>query len=647
MKNKTQQKFLSTKPLHRVVIRGPLFYLRESRYCDSIGRNFFILIELKNNIFALGYLRKTWVIFFFISQEIAAKMSASASSSSSPLPPSPSAIAVRTPVSSHESASRFHRRCVITEHRAMLYRIPVGENVLALVDAHAFHPVLLRSTRDYFDDLSEAEKSSTAGGGNIVHNHFKSLGGNIDCLLATEPVDPPGTLTIPLGLAAVFSSTYAYIDKMWPLHHERGLRNPRNAGETRRTHLSAMNHVGTSASYFMRAIQCTSSTVHAFIRDKRESSVTISYKEKPYTDLSEIDILAAIDPKRAFAIMNVLFEIMSYTCFDERQDAGFSSRMIPAGETFNTPKAIYGRGIHALTLQAVAGASNTVVGHACFLFIVLTQLDEIEYGQYCKRMGLPNDLIVPGRRYSFQVTDPCTVGGTMMVPSGSISSPSTITQYIMSPMTPERDTERKRSFDESHSSMSPPLAPKTSKSTRPAEPTKWKKDDAHWDRVARAKHTELMSVVEKAEVALATAKEAVSGTKRSRSSLVRPGAIPTGKTSMVVEERLRPLEFKDRTVAYDVPPVKRHRGDVFIPPTSADRDALPDLKCHESIEDVEMSISTKPSRQNSVIDDDDSTPIDPEAGHASDYDVSSDASDTSDDDYPRYYTINDGGYDSL
>lgn len=553
----------------------------------------------------------------------------SSSSSASPASSTPdqskkTAFKVRTPPNVHDSMSRHHRRCMTTDNRALVFRLPVGDKVKVLVDSHATTPGVLRRIRNYLEELSTAEKNAPANGGDVARC-FEFLGYELKNYLRhlADPLEEPGTLTIPIGLAGVFQG--AYIDiAMWSMRNRPGLMNPRWHGEVHRTAISAENCIATSSSYYMRSLQCTSSCVHAFIRDKRQSSVTISYDEKDYIDLSEIDILAAINPKRAFALMNALFEVMSYTCFDETQTPGFSSRMIPAGETFNTPRGIYGRGIHALALQAVAGVSNTLVGHACFLFVVLTQLDEIEYAQYCRRMGLPDDLVVPGRRYSFIVTDPQLIGGTIMVPAGAAGSPGSLTQYLMAPMTPEKLGERKRSFDDSHPAPSPPLAPRTSRYGAP----KPKKDSAHWDSVARAKHAELMSVVEKAEAGLVSAKHAVStsGAKRPRTSV-----LPTGNGFRVVEERLPHVVFADRTTAYDVPPVKRHCPAVSIPSTPADRGDRPDLKCHESIDEI-------------VIDDD-NTPIDPNAGHASDYSDASVTSDTSDDDEPCYSLATD--YDSL
>lgn len=551
-----------------------------------------------------------------------APAASTSSSSSSPRlpPPSQSTAAIRTPPDVRDSISAYYRRSITTDHRAMLFRLPVGDNVVVLIDSHRVRPHVLRNIRTSLEGLSDFEKSISAGGGIAIVNCLRDLGMMIDIYLEAPRVDEPGTLTIPLGLAGVFRGTYGHIDTTWAMLDRAG--SPRWAGEKFRTIAAASNCTSTAASYFMRSLQCTSSAIHAFIRDKRESCVTISYQEKPGTDLSTIDILAAIDPKRAFDVMNAMFEVMSYTCIDESQDPGFSSRMIPAGETFNTPRAIYGRGIHALALQAVAGASNTFVGHACFLFIVLTQLDEIEYGQYCRRMGLPDDLVVPRRRYSFLATDPCLVGGTMMVPAGATSSPSSITQYLLAPLTPERLGERKRSFDDSHpESSSPPLAPRTSRYGAP----KPRKGSAHWDKVARTKHAELMLVVERAEAELAIAKDTISSVRPKRRCL---SVVATGKRPMVYDERLPPIDFKDKSTAYDAPPAKRHRGDASIPSTPADRDTPPDLKCHETIDDL-------------VIDDD-ATPIDPDAGHASDYPESSE---TSDDDEPHYSIVDD--YDSL
>lgn len=545
----------------------------------------------------------------------ASAASASSSSSSSPAPVSPSrsTAAIRTPPDVRDSVSAHYRESITTDHRSLFFRLPVGDNVTILTDSHRVHPRVLRAIKASLDDLSNSEKSIAADGGAAVVNCLQDLGTVIDIYLKAPRVDEPGTLTIPPGLAGVFRGTYSYIDTTWSMIDR--VTPPKWEGERLRNVATAASSISTSAYYFMRALRCTSSAIHAFIRDKRESCVTISYREKLYTDLSTIDILAAIDPHSAFDLMNAMFEAMSYTCIDESQDPGFSSRMIPAGETFNTPRGIYGRGIHALALQAVPGASNTFVGHACFLFIVLTQLDEIEYGQYCRRMGLPDDLIIPKRRYGFLVTDPCLVGGTMMIPAGATGSPSSITQYLLAPLTLERYMERKRSFDDS-SPMSPPLAPRAPKP---------RKNSTHWDGVARSKHTELMRLVERAETELAIAKDTISAyQKRSASSVAA-----MGRTSATATKRPYRHGVKDKLTVRDAPPMKRHRGDESIPSTPADRDARLDLKCHESIADL-------------VIDDD-NTPIDPNPGHASDY---SDSSDTSDDEEP-FSLATDGDYDSV
>jgi len=370
------------------------------------------------------------------------------------------------------STSIVHPRHLSVPERVKTYNVPLGKNVKLTHFHHHHSGHALRSLRKLFESLFKDEATSGADESYMITTAAAAVGHRLSLMAKAVSPDTAGVLILPVALAVVFDEVYTstvlaelqtYEGNTYPIWCI-GMR------DTRRPIEEVCKLQANAALYFRDALAEVSRAVHEFIRGTQRTTTTVTFKGE-ISRINEVDILAAVLPKFAFSMMNILLEMISYSCVDIHQEAGFATHpsSTPAGGDYPRVRrtGAFFKGSASLTTQGVAGASNTVIGHACLLFVVLTQLDENEYMRYCNRMGIPDAENIRGRRYGFELVVSKRMNPLRMypfppdVPAGT---PITLTGKPILPM--PKTPVIPRSAESPSPIPEPPGAPRCSRDVR-------------------------------------------------------------------------------------------------------------------------------------------------------------------------------------
>lgn len=403
--------------------------------------------------------------------------------------------------------------------RTMQFSLPVGDGACILFKRFHSPQEHLRTLSANLEELGLLQATIGPSDERHLQDVLKRVNNNIIAMSSKFERDPP-KLWIPMSFGAIFPSVYGgldYLHQKASSHQDR--MSPPGATLFDATDMmpwdDACNRRATAYASFKRIFPVINEHIHSFIRDARPVEVSVGDRINRMC-ITEIDVIAAARPKLGIALLNCLFEAMALSCIDRGQNPGFASRYVPRMGSSTGPRPVFDEPSRTIALRSSMGSSDTIAGHACFLFIVLTQLNEDEYTRYCTRIGLPSILNTPGRRAVFdratisdfsvshqlvfrpvdRMLDPhALVGGDPPV----VVVPVAVTRPIpCPPFTPPAAPPRQFEYHR-RTYTTPVLSPGERMSPAPpavqrTRPSATKKTSKYWAMVAQRRYDELMDI---------------------------------------------------------------------------------------------------------------------------------------------------------